>query len=150
MKPDSTPEDLHSLVDLAMQGDKDAIGRVCAIAGRALQAGEAMHPAVLAYVAGSLARRGHGSSFHVAFSPLDRVSPETTKTRSRMQSMSLVYWVDHAIARQGLTTSRDGDPGPAFEHVAESFGLSPATVRNRYYEAKKAGIPDFRESCKKR
>ena len=150
MKTDSTPEDLHSLVDLAMRGDEEAIKLVCKIAGRSLQTGETMHPVIHAYIAGSIARRGHGSNFRVAFSPLGRVSPETTKTRSRMQSLSLVYWVDHAIARLGLTTSCDGDPGPAFEHVAESFGLSPTTVRNRYYEAKKAEIPDFRESCKKR
>lgn len=43
--------------------------------------------------------------------------------------------VEKARAR-GFATSKDGDPGPAFEEVSRAFNLVPSTIRDKYYKNK--------------
>jgi hypothetical protein len=127
---------LEDLISRAMAGDKPAQRMACAMAGEYMQVGKPLPVSLSGYIAGSLWRFGNEDcSLNLAFAPLGRVPKEITQARKRASDSSLVYWVDHAIA-SGLTTSQDGEPGPAFEQVAESFGLSPSTIRDRYYHAK--------------
>lgn len=128
-------ETLASIIDRAQAGDKSAQRIACAMAGELMQAGKTMPEPLRAYIADSLARFGSGDcSFNLAFSPLGRVPKEITTARRTAEDHALVYWVDEARAA-GLVTVKQGEPGPAFEQVARELGLSPSTVRDRYYKA---------------
>lgn len=137
-------DSLAELIAQAEAGDKEATRELCGMAAHCLQTGVPMHPFLQGYIAGALARFGRGGTFNSAFAPMGRQPPEVTQARRTIGDMSLVYWVDRAIA-DGLSTSKDGDPGPAFERVAQSFGLAPSTVRDRYYA--KRQITESCENC---
>ncbi len=96
-----------------------------------------MPPQLLSWLAGGLVRRAQGGTWIRAFAPKGRQDPETTLARKEMQDASIVHWVDRAIDIDKLATSKDGEPGPAFDAVAKSIGITPGAVRDRYYRAKK-------------
>ncbi|WP_200245993.1 hypothetical protein [Lamprobacter modestohalophilus] len=128
---------LDAMIDAALTGDKSAQRRAAQMAGDLMRANRAMPPALHSYIAGSLFRFGYEQcTYGQAFGPLGRMPPDITADRKKANDASLMYWVDRAI-EEGLATSRNGEPGPAFEKVAEYFDISPSTARDRYYKAKK-------------
>ena len=124
--------ELWRLIEIAENGNRRATARLCSEAGKALQRGEPLHPWLQVWLAGAL-RRVATDGLKRAFAPRGRQPPEITAARRDMNDMALVYWVDRARA-EGLATSRDGEPGPAFERVAAGTGKSAATLRDRYYK----------------
>lgn len=130
-------EDWAALVQAAQAGDENAERELAREVAHRLKTGKKLDPMQHDWLTGGLSRRGHGGSWRQAFAPMGRVPPAITAARKQIADLSLVYWVDYALKRLGLTTSKDGEPGPAFERVAKSMGLSAATVRDRYYRAKR-------------
>jgi len=143
---DLSPDDLADLVGRAEHGDDDAIRQACRIAAKALKAHKHPDPFIARYISGSLSRIADGSPLKASFSPAGRVAPKVIMERRELNDLAVLHWVDYAIERLGMATSNDGDPGPAFERVADQWGLSPFTVRNRYYSAKRR----ITEKCKSR
>ena len=132
---DLTAENLDSLIQDAKAGNERATRILAGIAQGALHGCWPMPKEVGGYLAGVLCRVRDGVPLKLAFSPLGRVPPEITRERRKFGDMALVLAVDKGLKR-GLKTSKDGDPGPVFERVARSFGLSPSSVRDRYYKCR--------------
>ncbi|MBN2887208.1 MAG: hypothetical protein JXM75_10935 [Chromatiaceae bacterium] len=134
-------EELSVFADIAeraRRGEKKAQKKAFRMVAEAMRAGVVSPPHVAEYVMLALLHCGRGEApMRQAFAPLGRQSPERTRARKRFEDSVLFHWCEHAIKRMGLSTSRDGDPGPAFEHVARAYGLSAATVRDRYYRFKR-------------
>lgn len=129
--------ELLRLIEIAEQGGRRATARLCSEAGKALQRGEPLHPWLQVWLAGAL-QRVATDGLKRAFAPRSRQQPEITAARRDMNDMALVYWVERAIA-DGLATSRDGEPGPAFERVAAMTGKSPYTIKDRYKQIRGPG-----------
>lgn len=128
---------LNDLVERAKAGDELAQRMACAMAGEYMQAGKPLPVALSGYIAGALWRFGNEDrTLKLAFSPLGRLPTGMPGKRKQASDDAILYWVEHAIA-SGLTTSKDGEIGPAFEKVAESLGLSPSTIKERYFERKR-------------
>ncbi|PZP51534.1 MAG: hypothetical protein DI596_14500 [Azospira oryzae] len=63
-------------------------------------------------------------------------------SRKHKKDFEIIDAVERARAK-GLKTSRDGDPGEAFEEAAKELGIkSSFTARDNYYKLKQKGFVD--------
>lgn len=129
----------RALVDSAWSGDREAERLLCEEAARCIRAGEPFPPALGDWLQGGLIRRAGGRTWTRAFTLNGRQSPADVQSRKRWQDLTIAVWVDRHIANGAQTAdpNNPGEPGPAFVLTAESLGLSPITVRNRYYRIKR-------------
>ncbi len=128
------------MVSAAQQGDEAAARTLARMASETLYQGGEMHPSLVTWLAGALARYGRGeANLNHSFAPMKRPPKGIPKARRSFNEMAISYWVDRAI-EQGLSTGSDtGEPGPAFEYVAEAVGLAASTVRDIYYRYQSKG-----------
>ncbi|MGB9670667.1 MAG: hypothetical protein ACPLXR_05900 [Halothiobacillaceae bacterium] len=64
---------------------------------------------------------------------------EAVKSEPPSKQFEVIDAVERARAK-GLKTSRNGEPGEAFEEAERELGLAPSTIRDFYYKNK-----DYRE-----
>ncbi|MDM7322455.1 MAG: hypothetical protein P3W87_004045 [Gammaproteobacteria bacterium] len=65
--------------------------------------------------------------------------------RENNKAFDIIHDVQEALS-QGLKTSKDGEPGPAFEYAASKLGKSPSAVRSAYYRIPKHLLESHRLS----
>ena len=72
-----------------------------------------------------------------------RGTPETKRKTEHVKKRSRIIQAVEAQIAKGHATSKDGDPGPAFENAAKDLkdlignAPAPSTVRDAYYKALK-------------
>lgn len=154
------PDDFVKLVEKAEKGDETAKVEVLtaiekANAGNAsaqrhlmryvqrkITFGEPLYMAVRFWLDSALERFQLGASLTVAFKPNSKQSSETAKRRknnkkiaTKTQGLLIVKAVNEAMKKDpSLTKSKIGEIGSVFKLLAPQFEITPAALKDRYYE----------------
>lgn len=129
--------ELMNLIDKAKHGDKEATQYLCSVVSKALYSKQQIPQILARYFAGSLARYGRNEcTLKSAFAPLGRQPSRVLKARREMDDISIIRAIETKL-EEGLTTSKDGDIGPAFVEAGEMLDIPPSTLSGRYYRLKK-------------